>query len=68
MAKKKIKNSKKPTKIRSKAIQKLKTTPIIINDVERAIAETKRLQAENDSLRQSNDSLKQIIDVEIKIK
>lgn len=59
MAKKKIKNSKKPIK--------LKTKPIIVNDNMRANAKIKELKKENDSLKQSNDSLKQIIDVKAKI-
>lgn len=71
MAKKaKIKSSSKPTKVKMNPITRLKTKPIIMNQIERFRNKSDSLSSENERLRHENDSIKKVLkgNIDVKIK
>ena len=62
MAKKtKVKNDKKPTKVKINPITRIKTEPMIMNQIQ-------RFKIKSDSLSSENDSLKKVIKARIDVK
>ena len=71
MAKKtKVKNDKKPTKVKISPITRIKTEPIITNQIQRFKIKSDSLSSENERLRHENDSIKKVLkgNIDVKIK
>lgn len=69
MAKKtKIKNNKKPTKVKISPITRIKTEPMIMNQIQRFRVKSDSLSSKNERLKQENDSLKKVIKARIDVK
>ena len=71
MAKKtKIRSSSKPTKVKMNPVTRLKTKPIIMNQIERFRNKSDSLSSENERLRHENDSIKKVLkgNIDVKIK
>lgn len=71
MAKKtKVKNDKKPTKVKISPITRIKTEPMIMNQIQRFKIKSDSLSSENERLRHENDSIKKVLkgNIDVKIK